>query len=76
MNLDELKLILDAHREQELRNQKFLAAIQGIDIDKNTKEKAEEDFKRVEQRVQARLAGISEKKLEYDALGFEIEEED
>lgn len=76
INLDELRMILDAARERDYRNQKFMAAIQGIDIDKGAKDSAKERFDAVQQRVQARLQGKSEEQLEYDALGLDVEIED
>jgi len=76
INLEELKVILDAARERDHRNQKFMAAIQGIDIDKGAKNSIKERFDAVQQRVQARLQGKSMEQLEYDALGLEVEIEE
>lgn len=76
LNLDELKLIIEAARERELRNQKFFAAINGIDLDKAGTKQAEEDFLRVQRRVEARMAGKTEKEVELNEFGFEFEAED
>lgn len=76
INLDELKFILDAARERDHRNQRFMAAIQGIDIDKGAKEDAKEKFEAVQQRVTARLQGKSIEQLEYDELGLDVEIEE
>lgn len=76
LNLNELKLILDSYRDKELRNQKFQAAIRGIDLDKQIAKQAEDSFKKVQDRVQARLAGMSEKQFEINELGFDLEEEE
>ena len=76
INLNELSVILEAARERDYRNQKFMAAIQGIDIDKGAKEDAKAKFEQIETRVQARLQGRSVEELEYDELGLDVEIED
>lgn len=76
LNLNELKLILDSYREKELRNQRFFAAIQGIDLDKQQAKSAEEEFLKVQQRVEARLAGINEETYELNSIGFDVETEE
>lgn len=76
INLEELKAILDAAREREGRHQKFLAAIQGIDLDKGAKESQKAKFEEVQQRVNARLQGKSTEQLEMDILGLEVEIEE
>lgn len=76
INIEELKAILDAGRERDYRNQRFMAAIQGIDIDKDAKNDAEDRFEAVKQRVEARLQGKSVEELEYDELGLDVEIEE
>lgn len=76
INIDELQAILEAAHKREERNQRFMAAIQGIDIDKGAKEDAEERFNAVQMRVQARLQGMSVEQLEYDELGLDVEIEE
>ena len=76
INIDELRVILDAAREREHRNQRFMAAIQGIDIDKDKKDSAKEAFDRVNQKVQAQLQGKTQEELEYDELGLDVEIEE
>lgn len=73
LSLDELIAILDAYREDQFNRNKFLAALQGINLD----EKGNED--RVEQiklRVRAREQGLHEDDLEMMDVGFGVEEED
>jgi len=73
LSLDELIAILDAHREDQYQRNKFLAAIQGIDLEgENNKDKVEE----IKLRVRARQAGMHEDDLEVMEVGFGIEEED
>lgn len=74
--LEELRLIIGSMREKELRNQKFHAAIQGIDMDKASVQKAQEDFKRVQDRVNARLAGKTDTEFHLNSLGFEVEKDE
>lgn len=74
LNLEELKLILESYREQQLRHQKFLAALQGVDLDKARVIQAQEDFKKIQQRVEARKQGISPEAYEMHEIGFEVEE--
>lgn len=73
INLEELRVILDAARERDYRNQRFMAAIQGIDIDKGAKDEAKNRFEEVKQRVEARLQGKSQEQMEYDNLGLDVE---
>ena len=76
LTLAELQLVINALREQELRNQKFFAAINGIDLDKAAAKDAEEKFMQVKQRVDARLAGMDEEKFELNSLGFDVLDDD
>ena len=76
ISLDELKMILDASRERDHNRNRFMAAIQGIDIDKDAKNSAREKFDAVQQRVNAKLQGKSTEQLEYDELGLDVEIEE
>ena len=72
--MDELQSILEAGREREQRHNKFMAAIQGIDLD-DSKDKMSK-FDEVQRRAEARLTGKSEAVLEYDEFGLDIEIEE
>jgi len=48
LTVEELLKILDASREREHENRKFLAALKGIDLDKDNKPEDLADFKGVE----------------------------
>ena len=76
LNLEELKMLIDAKREQEHRHHKFLAAIQGIDIDADNKSGAEERFEEIRRRVESQLTGASEEQLELAVFGLDVESED
>lgn len=76
INLEELRVILDAARERDYRNQRFMASIQGIDIEAGAKEEAQERLDKIKARANAALSGKTEEELEWAELGmrFEIEE--
>lgn len=77
LNLDELRLILDAMRERELRQMKFFASLKGIDLEKDLKKSAEEEVQKVKDRVAARQRGEDPEKYEleqYFGTDYEVEE--
>lgn len=76
INLEELMVILDAARERDYRNQRFMASLQGIDIDAGAKEAAQERLDRIKQRANAKLSGKTEEELEWSELGMEFEIEE
>lgn len=76
LSLPELEVILTASREKEHRYNKFMAALQGVDIDKGNQESAEAAFDRVQRRATARLSGASEEQLEHNDFGIEFEIEE
>lgn len=55
LSMPELLATLDSYREQKERDRKFLAAIQGIDLDEGKEE--ERDFAEVKRRAKAKAAG-------------------
>lgn len=82
LNLEELELIVKAARDKEHREQAFLAALKGIDIDADNEntETPEERLERIKRRAEAKAAGMTEeeidRKAEYEELsGFGIEVE-
>ena len=74
--LAELKLILDSRRDEQMRIMKFQAQLKGIDLDKADTEEAQRKFREVQDRVNAKLAGMSSQQYEYDQMGFAYEEEE
>ncbi len=66
--------VLDASRKVQREQNKFLAAIQGIDIDKG--KAADSSFEDVKRRAEAKLRGMSEEQLEFADVGISIEVED
>lgn len=75
LSLPELQAILDASREREHRERKFMAALKGVDLD-GEENNAKEKFDEVQRRAQAKLTGKSEQQLEMDDFGLDIEEEE
>jgi hypothetical protein len=76
LSLPELEAILSASREREHRQNKFLAALQGVDLDKHQQEESEEAFDRIQRRAYAKLSGMSEEMIEHGEFGMDFEIED
>ena len=77
LSLPELQAILEASREKEHRQNKFMAALKGIDLDENDAEDSKKRFDEVQRRAETRLYG--EKNVtasEYDFFGLDIETEE
>lgn len=55
ISLPELKALLNAIREKERREQKFAAALKGVDLDED--QPKNDKFEEVKQRVNKRLKG-------------------
>ena len=80
LNLDEVKRIVEAKRDEEYRSNRFAAALKGVDLDAQNKEQIQERFDAVERRARAKLAGLSEEEVgrrddaDILGLGYEVEE--
>lgn len=75
--MDELKLILGAMRERELRDMKWHAQIAGIDMDKADKEEADARVRKIKERAQAKMRGEDPQQYELRndfMTAYEIEE--
>jgi len=75
LNLEELNAIISAAREREQRSNRFHAAINGIDMDKQLAESNKERFERIEREARAQLSGLTPEELEFGELGMGIEVE-
>jgi hypothetical protein len=73
ITLEELTLLLDAAREREHRQNRFMAALKGIDIDKDND--IQDRFNEVQRRAEARLTGKSAETLEWDEFGIDVDDE-
>ena len=81
LTLQELEKIVAAAREQEVRQNKFLAALKGIDLEEGDSGGTSK-FEEVEERVQSRIrqeraqsAGLNPDHIDYVDMGFEVEGE-
>lgn len=73
LSIPEMEAILGATREREYRQQKFAAALKGIDLDEQQDEDVRERMERVEARAGARLRGEDPDRAEYKQMGIVFE---
>lgn len=76
LNLPELELVVTQAREREMRHNRFMAAIQGIDIDKDSEDSAKRRVEEMKQRVAAEKAGVSQDHFEMGLFGLDVEIEE
>lgn len=76
ISLRELELILQESREKERRHHKFLAAIQGIDLDNQSVDNGEDRVAAAKRRIAAQQAGKTKEEAEYleIEMDYEVEE--
>lgn len=72
LSLPELDLVLSYKRKQDQQDKKFMAAIQGIDLDKHMEDDVQSRIDAIKHRVAVQLAGSEEalEQEELSALGF------
>lgn len=73
ITLEELYLLVDAMYRKEHRQNKFAAALKGVDLDEGQES---EDFERIKLKAQADLAGRNEEEFVFDMIGIEIDTDD
>lgn len=73
LTLDELYLLAERMHLNEHRHNRFLGALQGVDIDEGN---AEESFEAIKLRADAELAGKTEEEFTFSMIGIEVEGED
>ncbi len=56
--MQELSAILEAKREADYQDKRFLAAIQGVDLDAQTGKKEEDPWEAMKARVAAKVSGV------------------
>jgi hypothetical protein len=75
LSLDELTLMTQTLREDKHNFYRFLAALQGIDIDKNA-DNDDETFESIQRRalakVKAQKEGKSVEEVEFEELGIAV----
>lgn len=73
----EVYLIVQAQRERDKRNMQFQAALQGVDINKDEKDPAENKVEEIKRRVRAKQLGMKEDELRFRenaaAAGFSVQ---
>ena len=75
--LEELQAILQAGRDKEYRQMKFMAALKGVDLDKQAGQDAADRVNQIKERVAARQRGENLEKYElteHFATEYEVEE--
>lgn len=70
VTLEELNAIVNKSREIKHQQNKFLAAMKGIDLDQSTDQ--EERFNEVQRRVEAKLSGKSKDEIEFQDFGIDF----
>lgn len=73
LTLNELYLLAGAGREREYKDQKFLAALKGIDLDEEQNSETQASFEEVQRKAEAALAGKSEEEHTFADIGIEFE---
>lgn len=76
LSLPELEAILDAWRERNYEQNKFLAAIKGIDLEASAAESVQNRFDDIVAEAYAELEGVSEEEFTLGQLGWGVEDED
>ena len=71
--LAELELILESSREEKRQQNRFLAALQGVDLDKEQHGDLP-TFDDIKRRAQGKMTGKSEEEIDFAEVGIEIEE--
>lgn len=67
--------ILEASRKQRFEQNKFTAALKGINLDDATAKEEEDPVERIKHRIAAKNQGMSEEAYEWSLAGIGIEDE-
>ncbi len=76
VSLKELELILKEARDKEHRHHRFLAAIQGIDLDAQSEQSSKDRFEAAQRRATATLQGKSSEEVELEEIEMDYEVEE
>lgn len=76
LNLPELELVVSAARDREERNNRWLAAVNGVDLSQTEGQNAKEKVEEMKRRREALDAGKTFEEFEFDEFGIEIEVEE
>jgi len=75
ISLNELYAVIGALREREYRQNKFSAALTGVNLDEETGKTAESAFSVAEERANEILTGMNSEERTMSELGFGVEDE-
>ena len=70
LTMAELGALIEGVRKEDMENKKFMAALQGVDLEKNSKKDA--NFEAVRTRAMARITGKSEEEVALAKIGIAI----
>ena len=74
--MPELTAILEASRDKERREQKFLAALQGVDLDDDSPETdSVKAFEEVKERVMNRIENVPDRPGGLEDVGYVVADE-
>lgn len=78
LTLEELVWTVEAARKRDERQNKFLAALKGINLDDDGEETltAEEKVEEMKRKAAGRAKGMSDDEIEFEDLGLDIEVEE
>jgi hypothetical protein len=71
LTIAELNAILEAARERQEREWRFMASIQGVELPERAEE--EDPVERAKKRAAARSSGMTEDQVEFAGIGIEVE---
>jgi len=74
LTLEELYALIDGMHRTEHRHNRFAAALQGVDLDKDNKQ--DDAFDRLKMKAAAELAGKDEDEFVLNMIGIEFEDDD
>ncbi|QMP84190.1 tail assembly chaperone [Streptomyces phage Coruscant] len=75
LTLAELESLLEAKREREYDEKKFMAALKGVDLE-SPKDESAPSFEDIKNRAAAKNRGVSQEALEFSQIGIAFEGDD
>lgn len=72
LTLAELESLLEAKRDSDFNDKKFMAALKGVDLDANRSSDTP-SFEDIKNRAAAKARGVSQEALEFSQIGIAFE---
>lgn len=72
VSLPELELILTAARDKEHRQQRFQAALKGVNLDDTKSDGGKTKFEEIQEKAIAELKGKDVEQMSLEELGFAV----